>query len=192
MHISQRPPRSNARRLSCIRYYSTMKYSMPIIVSEGAISKKEIQKRNFLTLIVKECNLYYSTSEVSAALKKLIGDKNVVKTYFKDGDVEKNQHEGVCNLEVLSAIVYKQFVKTTAKILNKYVTFRPHSRSLDGSNAPHEDVLKEFGFLDVNNAIVGAMISMANQATPSQPPDMTFATVSEMIKANAEQTKMEI
>ena len=53
-------------------------------------------------------------------------------------------------------------------------------------------LLKEFGFLDVNNAIVGAMTAMANEATPSQPFDMTFAIVSEMIKANAEQTKMEI
>ena len=72
------------------------------------------------------------------------------------------------------------------------MTFRPHPKSLDGISAHHEDVLKEFGFIDVNNAIVGAMITIANQATPSQSSSMSFATVSEMIKVNAEQTKMEI
>ena len=120
-----------------------------------------------MTLIVKDCNLYYSASDVTTALKQLIGDKNVVNTYFKDGNVEKNQHAGVCNLEVLKPTIYKQYVKTTAKILNKYVTFCPHPRSLDGTSAPYEDVLKEFGFLNVNNEIVGAMTAIANQATPS-------------------------
>ena len=137
------------------------------MASTGVVSKKEIQRRNCLTLIVKDCNFYYSASEVATALKQLIGDKNVVNTYFKDGDVEKNQHARVCNLEVLNPIVYKQYVKTTAKILTKYVTFCPHQKSLDRTSAPHENVLKEFGFLDVNNTIVGAMTAIANQATPS-------------------------
>ena len=52
--------------------------------------------------------------------------------------------------------------------------------------------MKEFGFLDVNNAIVGAMTAIANQATSSQPSGMSFTTVTELIKASAEQTKMEI
>ena len=164
----------------------------PNMASTGAVTKKEIQRRNCLTLIVKDCNLYYFAREVRTALKQLIGDNNVVNTYFKDGDVEKNQHARVCNLEVLNPTVYKQYIKTTTKILSKYVTFRPHPRSLDGTSAPHEDVLKEFGFLDVNNAIVGAMTAIANQATSSQPSGMSFAIVTELIKANAEQTKMEI
>ena len=77
------------------------------MASTEAVSKKKIQKRNCLTLIVKDCNLYYSTSEVTTALKQLIGDKNMMNNYFKDGDVEKNQHAGVCNLEVLNPTVYK-------------------------------------------------------------------------------------
>ena len=52
--------------------------------------------------------------------------------------------------------------------------------------------MKEFGFLNVNNAIVGAMTAIANQATPSQPSSMSFALVSKMIKTSAKQTKMEI
>ena len=103
----------------------------------------------------------------------------MVNTYFKNGDVDKNQHAEVCNLEVFNPIVYKQYVKTTPKILNKYVTFHPHQRSLDGTSAPHENVLKEFGFLDINNAIVGAMTAITNQAMPSQPPSMSFAIMSD-------------
>ena len=106
--------------------------------------------------------------------------------------MKKNQHARLCNLEVLNPTVYKQCIKTTVKILSKYMTFCPHPRSLDGTSAPHEDVLKEFGFLDLNNAIVGAMTAIANQATPSQPSSMSFATVLEMIKASAEHIKMEI
>ena len=64
----------------------------PNMASIGVVSKKEIQRRNCLTLIVKDCNLYYYASEVTIALKQLIGGKNVVNTYFKDGDGEKNQH----------------------------------------------------------------------------------------------------
>ena len=128
----------------------------PSMASTRAMSKKEIQKGNCLTLIVKNCNLYCSANKVTTALKQLIGDNNVMNTYFKDGDVMKNQHAGACNLEVLNFTIYKQYIKTIAKILSKYVTFRPHPRNLDKTSVPHEDVLKEFGFLNVNNAIVVA------------------------------------
>ena len=43
----------------------------PSTASIGAISKKEIQRMNCLTLIVKDCNLYYSASEVTTALKQV-------------------------------------------------------------------------------------------------------------------------
>ena len=42
---------------------------MPNMASIGAVSKKEIQRRNCLTLIVKDCNLYYFASEVTTAIK---------------------------------------------------------------------------------------------------------------------------
>ena len=41
----------------------------PSMASTGVVYKKEIQRRNCLTPIVKDCNLYYSTSEVTFALK---------------------------------------------------------------------------------------------------------------------------
>ena len=52
--------------------------------------------------------------------------------------------------------------------------------------------MKEFGFLNVNSAIAGAMTAIPNQATSFQPSGMSFTIVIELIKASAKQTKMEI
>ena len=133
-----------------------------IIASQGALSRKEIQRRNCLTLIIKDCHIYYCASKVIIDLQKLMGDNNVVKTYYKNRVTKKDLLAGVCNLEVLNPTVYKQHVKTTAQIFNKYVTFKPHLRSLDGINEPLKEVLKEFGFLDVNNTIAGTVIALLN------------------------------
>ena len=136
--------------------------------------------------------MFYLASGIIAALEQLIGDKNVVKTYFKDGNLECNQHAGTCNLEVLSATVYKQYVHTIVIVLNKYVTFCLHPRSLDGTSAPSEEVLKEFGFLDVNNAIVGAMVVIANQTTIQQPHSIFLEEVNVIVKENVAQIHTEM
>ena len=136
--------------------------------------------------------MFYPVSGITAALKQFIRDKNVVKTYFKDGNLECDQHAGTCNLEVLNATVYKQYVCTTAKVLNKYITFRPHPRNLDGTSPPSEEVLKEFGFLDVNNAIVGAMAAIANQTTTQQPHSISLEEVNVIVKENASQIRNEM
>ena len=78
------------------------KIFMPIMASARVVSKKEIQKRNCLTLIVKDCDLYYSANEVTATLKQFIGNKNVVNIYFKDRNVEKDQHATLKYLTLLS------------------------------------------------------------------------------------------
>ena len=116
------------------------KILVPIIALEGAISQKDIQRSNCLTLIVKDCNVYYSANKVTGALRKLIRDKNVIMTYYKNGDAEKDLHVEVCNLEVLNTIFYKQYVKTSTKILDKYVMFQPHFKSLNKISVPQKDV----------------------------------------------------
>ena len=90
--------------------------SKSIIASAEAVIQKEIQKKNCLIFIVKDCNLFYSINEITIALKQFIADKNVIKTFFKSRDVERDQHVGIYNLEVLNPIIYKQNVKTSAKI----------------------------------------------------------------------------
>ena len=103
------------------------------------------------------------------ALRKLMGEKNITKTYFRDGDPTRDLHAGICNVKVLNASVYKKYMRAMVKVLNKYVTFRPHPKSLNVSTAPSNETMKEFGFLDINTRIVGAIVAIANETveTPS-------------------------
>ena len=57
---------------------------------------------------------------------------------------------------------------------------------------PSEDILKEFDFLDVDNMIVSAMTTIANQVASLKPCDMSFAIVLEITRENEEQIKIEI
>jgi hypothetical protein len=50
----------------------------PRISSEVSFTKKEIQKKNCLTLIVKNCNVAYSASAITKSLRQIIGTKNIL------------------------------------------------------------------------------------------------------------------
>jgi hypothetical protein len=139
----------------------------PKIASEESYTKKEIQKKNCRTLIVKNCNIAYPVSAITENLKGIMGDKNIVQTYFPRGDPARDLHAGICNLEVLNPSVYKQYVKKNLKLLHMYAKCTPHPRSLDGTSCPSEQTLKEFSFTDVNTAIVNAMAAISNQPTTS-------------------------
>jgi hypothetical protein len=52
------------------------------LISQQTWTKKEITKKNCLILIIKNINVAYSQSEVMEALKKMMGERNVVCTYF--------------------------------------------------------------------------------------------------------------
>ena len=71
------------------------------------------------------------------------GRKNVLNMYFKSDD--KGKLTGVCNVQCLSAVVYKKFVKKNHKICNKYVEFSPHPKSLDGISKPLVEELTRLG-----------------------------------------------
>ena len=81
------------------------KVLVPIITSKEGVSRKEIQRQNCLILIIKDCDVYYFASKVIATSQKLIEDRNVVKTYYKNNDTKKDLHAKVYNLEVLNRIV---------------------------------------------------------------------------------------
>jgi hypothetical protein len=139
----------------------------PKVASEETFTKKETQKKNCLTLIIKNCNIAYSASAVTEQLQQIIGAKNVVKTYFSRGDPTRDLHRGIYNLEVLNPTVYKQYVRKTLKLLHKYAKCTPHPCSLDGTSCPTKQTLKEFGFTNVNTTIVNAMTAISNQTTTS-------------------------
>jgi hypothetical protein len=82
----------------------------PTLVAQQRWTRKEISKKNCLLLIAKNINITYSQSDVSDAFKNLLGPKNVVCTYFPRGSIERNLHDGICNLEVLNPAVYKKYM----------------------------------------------------------------------------------
>ena len=73
----------------------------------------------------------------------------MVYAYYPRGNEEKDQHNGICTLKVLNLILYKQYVRKTTKLLYKYIKYTLHPRSLDGTSPPLEEMLHEFGILEV-------------------------------------------
>ena len=71
------------------------------------------------------------------------------------------------NIECLNATVYHQFVNKTHKIHNSHVAFTPHPKSLEGSFSPTEKQQKQFGFCNINSALVNTLEAIQN-ATSSQ------------------------
>jgi DNA topoisomerase VI subunit B len=94
-----------------------------------------------------------------------------VCTYFPRGNKEKDQHDSICNLEVVNLVVYKQYVRKSPKVLHMYTKFTPHPRSLDGTSPPTEEMIREFDFSKVNSALANALTAITNSsaANMSQP-----------------------
>ena len=89
-----------------------------------------------------------------------MGKKNVLNIFFKTDD--KGKFTGVCNVQCLSAAVYKKIVKKNHKICNKYVEFVPHPKSLDRISKPSEEELTKLGFNDMNTALANTVEAMEN------------------------------
>ena len=119
-----------------------------------------IARKNCLVLIAKNLNKGANSAQVEVGLKTLIGEKNVIKLYFpraKDG-----LHTKVANVELLNAPIFKKFVNKSHKLQSKYVRFNPHPRSLDGTAAPTEEILCEWGFHDLNTTLANSVEALEN------------------------------
>jgi hypothetical protein len=162
---------------------------MPTLIAQQRWTRKEISKKNCLTLIVKNLNVTYMLSKVHEALQKLLGERNVICTYFPKDSIERNMHDGVCNLEMLNPAVYKQYLHRTIKLFHTYVKFIPHPRSLDGTSPPTEEMLKEFGFSEINTAIANTLTAIANIPTTQPAPE---AVTMEQVTHLIQETKVEL
>jgi hypothetical protein len=166
---------------------------IPILVAQQRWTQKEISKKNCLTLIVKNINIAYSQSAVSDVFKNLLGPRNAVCTYFPRRSVEHNMHDGICNLEVLNPAVYKQYVRQNIKMLHTYVKFIPNPCSLDGTSPPSDEMLKEFGFAEVNTAIANTLTALANTpAAASTSETITIAQVAHLIQEAKVEIKADV
>jgi hypothetical protein len=62
------------------------------------------------------------------------------------------------------------------------VRFNPHPRSLDGTAPPPEDTLREWGFRDVNTALVSTVEALENATTAPKQKTGTKDEMSSMLK----------
>ena len=117
-------------------------------------------KNNALILIVNNLNRLKPKEILKTEIRACIGEKNVLNIFFITDD--KGKLIGVCNVQCLSAAVYKKFVKKNHKICNKYVEFVPHPKNLDGISKPSGEELIRLGFNDMNTALANTVEAMEN------------------------------
>ena len=125
-----------------------------------------------------------TTEEVEQGIKELLGAKNVVNLYCPR--CCDNVHSGIVNVECRFPTTYKQFVKQTVKLHNKYIKFTPHLHSMDGTNVPNEETLCKFGFLDVNTTLANTVQAIQNAQGPiagsSNKKDVTCEELTTIVK----------
>ena len=131
-----------------------------IDVSMGKPTGDDLAKKNALILIAKNLNRLKPKEILEAEIRACMGDKNILNIFFKND--AQGKLTGVCNIQCLSAAVYKKFVKKSHKICNKYVEFSPHPKSLDGISKPSSEELTRLGFNDVTTALADTVEALEN------------------------------
>ena len=146
-------------------------------------------------LIAKNLNKGVNSAQVEEGLKTLIEEKNVFSVYFPRA--EGSLHTGVANVELLNASIYKKFINKTHKLQSKYIRFNPHPRSLDRIVAPSKELLRKWGFKDLNTALASTVEALEN-ATTTTPKQRTTTKgeistlIKEAIAAGVQTLKQEI
>ena len=132
----------------------------PTIKVGERLSITQLAKKNCLMLVLQGLKLTKTMEETLHEIKEVMGPKNITSSFFsKQRD---NLHSGSVNIECLNPTVYRQFVNKTHKIHNSHVTFTPHPKSLGGTLPPTEEQQKQFGFCDINTALVNTLEAIQN------------------------------
>ena len=140
----------------------------PIISSGDQLSRNDIVRRNCLVLLAKGLNFTKLIEPTTASLHAHFGTKNIVSVFYprSTGKI----HHNIANVKCLNSVVFKQHLRKSARLQNKWVTFHPHSNSLDRNALPNDATLKKLKFTDVNNALANTIEALKNYLGPSQPP----------------------
>ena len=134
---------------------------IPTTIKTGEkLSLAQLAKKNCLMLVLQGLKLTKTIDETLHEIKEIMGTRNVASSFFPKQ--RENLHSGSVNIECLNPTVYHQFVNKTLKIHNSHVTFTPHPKSLVGALPPTEEQRKEFGFCDINSALVNTMEAIQN------------------------------
>ena len=132
----------------------------PTIKTGERLSITQLAKKNCVMLVLQGLKLTKTMEETLHKIKEVMGPKNISSSFFpKQRDY---LHSGSVNIECLHPTVYRQFVNKTHKIHNSHVTFTPHPKSLEGTLPPTEVQQKQFGFCDINTALVNTLEAIQN------------------------------
>ena len=134
---------------------------IPITIKTGdRLSTTQLAKKDCLMLVLQGLKLTKTIEETLHEIKEIMGSKNVSSSFFPKQ--REHLHNGSVNIECLNPTVYHQFVNKTHKIHNSHVTFTPHPKSLEGTLPPTEEQQKQFGFCDINSALVNTLEAIQN------------------------------
>ena len=132
----------------------------PVIKTGERLTSSQLAKKNCLMLVLQGLKLTKTMEETLHEIKEIMGPKNIISNFFpKQRD---NLHNGSVNIECLNPTVYRQFVNKTLRIHNSHVTFTPHPKSLEGTLPPTDEQQKQFGFCDINTALVNTLEAIQN------------------------------
>ena len=101
--------------------------------STKKLAKDDKARKNAVVLIAKNLNKTKTTAALKEGIKNFFEEEDMAGIFFR---LEKWKHVGSCNVQCINATVYKKYVKQNHPILDKYVEFSSHPKSLDGIDAP--------------------------------------------------------
>jgi hypothetical protein len=140
----------------------------PVISSSDQLFRDDVVRHNCLVLLAKGLNLTKLFEPTAASLHTHFGTKNILSVFYLRST--SKIHHDIANVECLNSAVYKQHLRKSARLQNKWVTFHPHPNSLDRNARPDDAILKKLGFTDVNNALADTIEALKNAPGPNQPP----------------------
>ena len=96
----------------------------PVISSGDQLSRDDVIRRNCLVLLAKGLNLTKLIEPTTASLHAHFGTKNIVSVFYPRAT--GRIHHEVANVKCLNSAVYKQHLKKSVRLQNKWVMFHPH------------------------------------------------------------------
>lgn len=130
------------------------------IKTSERLSTTQLAKKNCLMLVLQGLKLTKTIEETLHEIKEIMGSKNVSSSFFPKQ--REHLHNGSINIECLNPTSTTNLSTKHTKIHNSYVTFTPHPKSLEGTLPPSEEQKKQFGFCDINSALVNTIEAIQN------------------------------
>jgi hypothetical protein len=142
--------------------------SIQILTTEPAANPHGLEALP-TTILVCGLPVEFSQNQISVAIHRLIGTKNVMTvTFNKAQDDPLGHHDGLAQICCLNAAVYIHWCdRWTVPLLGKQVDFTPHARSLSGSSPLVAKAQAQSDNRPTRQIIADAIIALKNEAPSS-------------------------